>query len=218
MVVDQEQWSDDAVEFVQKKVDPLEDFQSGHAAITNFLVSLVKDRSKSTFLPTIKFVNDILSSCVIPQHSSVPIDQIRGKDGAMAMLVALGPSILSKAGIREQASDVLVTFIFPELDSNVPFIRIRVCQVIQAFCQHDEDEVIFPDQAAEGETLKYPEGWNSVVPRILAYLRNEEELPIRVYAALALEALVEKDGVREHLRPHIAYIMQGILFYVIIIS
>ena len=48
---DAEIWEDDAVEYVRKKTDPMEDFKSPQHAASNLLMTLVRDRS--TTLPQI---------------------------------------------------------------------------------------------------------------------------------------------------------------------
>jgi hypothetical protein len=60
---DQELWDMDPVEFIHKKIDPpLDDFRSPVTGAEELLSTIVGDRYKQTFVPTMTFINNILSA------------------------------------------------------------------------------------------------------------------------------------------------------------
>ncbi len=92
---DAEQWENDPVEYIQRKMDPMEDFRSSVAAAQNLLSGLVKHRFKQTFVPIISFVTNMLES-----YENTPQDQRnpKNKDGAIHMLSCLAKELFGKVG------------------------------------------------------------------------------------------------------------------------
>ena len=59
---DQELWDEDPVEFIHKKIDPpMDDYRSPVTAAEELLRAIIRDRFKQTFIPTMTFINSILT-------------------------------------------------------------------------------------------------------------------------------------------------------------
>ncbi|KAI7906287.1 armadillo-type protein [Cokeromyces recurvatus] len=114
---DQELWDEDPVEFVHKKVDPLEDFHSPQTNAMNFLIDLARDRKKYTFMGILNFVNS---------------------DGAMCMIGGLAYQVLQKKSpVANMMEPFFVTHVFPEFKSKYPFLRARACDLTRHFSDLD---------------------------------------------------------------------------------
>jgi hypothetical protein len=197
-LAEQEIWDEDPLEYIQKKVDPFEDFNSSSGAASALLVSMVKDRFKQTFMPILQFINNQLSINAQPNT----VEMARQKDGALAMLSSVAEIVLSdRSEVKNQIGTVLINFVLPDLRSPYPFLCSRACQVLTAYCQHDDANAI---QMGEGTWLK-------VFEQLLHLVARQNEVPVRVYAALALEHVVSCDGVADAVSQHAGPIMKELL-------
>lgn len=195
---EQELWEDDPVEYIQKKVDPFEDFSSSQGAASTLTVALVKDRHKQTFMPILSFINQQLShNC---QLSS--LQQARQMDGALAMLSAVAEQVLSpRSAVKQQIGTVLSTYVVPCLQQTAyPFLKARACQTLLQFCQND-DECAIVDF-----------GWLGVCEQLMNLMADTcQDIPVRVYAAMAIELVMARPGVAEQVAGHAGLIMQELL-------
>ncbi|ORX79697.1 ARM repeat-containing protein [Basidiobolus meristosporus CBS 931.73] len=190
---DQALWAEDPVEFVHKKVDPLEDFRSPVTACMNLLIDLVRDRKKHTFMGILGFANTVLN-----KYAENPTDPnlARQKDGALCMIGCLSHTILrKKSGLESQMESFFVTHVFPEFRGSYPFLRARACDIMNKFSDLDfqnQDNVAIAFQS------------------LLDCLRDSE-LPVKVYAALAIQPMIRHELVREAIVPHVPQIMNEFL-------
>ncbi|TPX33573.1 hypothetical protein SmJEL517_g03541 [Synchytrium microbalum] len=190
---DKETWENDPVEYIHKKVDPMEEFRSPVVTAEHLLFTIVKDRFKQTFLPVMAFVNNILV-----QYNAQPPNarDPRMKDGALSMVARLADQILSKkSSLRGQMEEFLVREVYPEFRSPVPFMRSRACDVIR----------VFSDLEFQNE-----ENLHTAFQHILNCLQDTE-LPVRVEAALCLNSFFRHDSIQEAMKPHAQNIMQVLL-------
>ena len=87
------QWESDPVEYIQRKLDVMQDFKSSVTAAQELLTGIVKNRFKQTFIPIISFVNEILSAY---NSTSVELRDARKKDGAINLISCLANEMLGK--------------------------------------------------------------------------------------------------------------------------
>jgi importin-7 len=121
---DEELWVEDPVDYIHKKLDPLEDFSSPVAATITFLMNLAKHRNKFIFKKILNFINNVLDTYRdAPPESKDP----HQKDGALKMIGCLADLILrKKSGIAHQIEPFFTTYVFPEFQSQYAYLRARV--------------------------------------------------------------------------------------------
>jgi len=187
---EQEQWEEDPVEYVRKRFDPMDDFKSPVASVSAFLVTLVKDRRSRTFMPILEFINNTIEANKQPQD----INSAYQKDGALAMIGILSDLTLRKnSPVKDQMGNFLLN-LFDDFNSQFPFLRVRICDLITKF----EDLELNDEQAKLS------------LQGVMNCMQNEE-LPVKIAASLALSSLLQYESVQAEIGPHIGVIMQELL-------
>ncbi|KAJ1996738.1 Nonsense-mediated mRNA decay protein 5, partial [Coemansia thaxteri] len=132
---DQELWEDNPVEYVQKRIDPLDDFGSPNVAVSSLLIDLAVDRKKATLSSILSFINGVLDTySQSPPESRDP----RAKDGALNMMGALCGSLCTrKSPIFAALPDILLTHVVPEFKSPLGFLRARA---LDTYCRYSSVE------------------------------------------------------------------------------
>ncbi|KAJ1857110.1 Nonsense-mediated mRNA decay protein 5 [Coemansia sp. RSA 1822] len=190
---DQELWEDNPVEYVQKRIDPLDDFGSATVAASNLLIDLAFDRKSATLNTILGFVNNVLTTYL--QGTEETRDP-RTKDGALNMMGALCGALISrKSPIASTLPEFLLTHVVPEFKSQYGFLRARA---LDTYCRYSS--VVFPDKQIG----------RSVFESVFNLL-HDPELPVRVHAALALHPMIEDDENRDALASHLPQVMQVFL-------
>ncbi|KAI9202660.1 armadillo-type protein [Polychytrium aggregatum] len=190
---DQSVWEENPVEFINKKVDPIESFYSLSAAAEVLLIGIVRDRFSQTFIPVVTLINNILT-----QYNSTPEGQRnpRRKDGALNMMGVLAFDVLKKqSSIKDQMDQFLITHVFPEFDSPHAFLRLRACDLIHRYIDVD-----FANP--EHKIFSFQKVLNAM---------QDPELPVRITAALALGPFREYAEIHAAMIPHAPEIMQAFL-------
>lgn len=91
---DAEVWEEDPVEYVRKKIDPMEDFKSPQSAASTLLTTLVRDRSQ-----TLPQVLEVVSAAVQRYIDAPSEENARRKDGAINMVgIILDPLMENEVG------------------------------------------------------------------------------------------------------------------------
>ncbi|CAO3651162.1 unnamed protein product [Cunninghamella echinulata] len=186
-------WQNDPIDFVHKKIDPLEDFNSPQVNVTNLLINLAHNRKKHTFMGILGFINNVLVA-----YLETPEDQKNGreKDGALAMIGCLANDILAKKSpVANMMDGFFVTHVFPEFKSRFPYLRARACDITRKFSNLDFS-------SEENVTILYE--------NVLQCLRDNE-LPVKVQAALALQPMIRHESVCAAMEPSLPFIMQELL-------
>ncbi len=89
---DHELWDSDPVEFIHKKIDaPIDDYRSPVTGAEELLSAIIQERYKQTFVPTMTFINNILTAY---QNASPQEKDPRQKDGALRMIAHLAEHLL----------------------------------------------------------------------------------------------------------------------------
>ncbi|GAB5589961.1 Nonsense-mediated mRNA decay protein 5 [Umbelopsis nana] len=189
---DAQLWSEDPVEFVHKKIDPLEDFHSAQMHASNLLIDMARHRRKQTFMTILTFTNELLTKYL---ETAPELRNGKEKDGALNIVGCLSNEILSKQTVASMMEPFFVTHVFPEFDSPFPFLRARACSITRQFSDFD---------FAGEENLAI------LYNKLLGCLKDNE-LPVKVHAALALQPLIRHECVREAMIPSLPFIMQELL-------
>lgn len=189
---DLELFESDPPEYLHRKLNYYEQVSAPDVAAMNFLVSLTKNRKTETF-PILNFINSIVN-----RYEAAPEQQknAREKEGALRMIGTLASVILGKKSpIADQVEYFFVRHVFPEFRSPHGFLRARACDTLEKFEQLE---------------FKDPNNLLIVYNNILESMADEE-LPVRVEAALALQPLIRHDVIRTSMQQNIPQIMQQLL-------
>ncbi|KAJ1860834.1 Nonsense-mediated mRNA decay protein 5, partial [Coemansia sp. RSA 2703] len=188
-----ELWEDNPVEYVQKRVEPIDDFGSSNVAASNLLIDLAVDRKKATLSSILSFINGILTTYAqSPADSRNP----RTKDGALAMMSSLCGTLCSrKSPVYNTLPEFLLTHVVPEFTSTYGFMRARA---LDTYCRYSSIE--FSD----------PQITRGIFESVFGLL-SDPQLPVRVHAALALQPMIENEVIRDLLSSHLPQVMQVFL-------
>ncbi|CAB4434389.1 unnamed protein product [Rhizophagus irregularis] len=190
---DEDLWVDDPVDYIHKRLDPLEDFSAPVAATITFLMNLAKYRNKFIFKKILNFINNVLETYRdAPPESKDP----RQKDGALKMIGCLADLILrKKSGIAHHMEPFFTAYVFPEFQSQYPYLRARACDMLMRFNKMDFENKANLAIAFRGVTT----------------CMRDTELPVRVQACLSLQFMIQHESVRNALIPSLPMIMQELL-------
>uniref|UniRef100_H2ZR06 Importin N-terminal domain-containing protein n=1 Tax=Ciona savignyi TaxID=51511 RepID=H2ZR06_CIOSA len=187
---DKETWEDDPHEYIRMKFDIFEDFLSPSSAAQHLLHSAASKR-KQVLQKTMGFCYSVLTDTTTSPESS------RKKDGALHIIGSLADTLLKKKMYKDQLELMLRTHVIPELSSEVGFMRARASWVIQHFSE---------------AKFKKKENIINVVEALKHLLLNDGELPVRVEAAMAIQAfLSEQELAEKHCVQYVRPIMQALL-------
>ncbi|KAI0769096.1 ARM repeat-containing protein [Trametes elegans] len=203
----QEQWESDPIEFVRTTVgtctpercivtprqtehtaDEFEAFDSPVSAATSFLFSLASNRTKTTFLPILGFINRVLQSKpAAPQRY-----------GALNMTAALGPFIMRHPDVKGNMEQFMVQHVLPEFTASEPYMRAVACEVlgtvIKAGFKFSNEQHLHQHFTAIAATI------------------DDAELPVRVHACLALtEMVTDSEIVKTAVAPQVGKVIQTLL-------
>ncbi|KAK2707971.1 hypothetical protein QYM36_015599, partial [Artemia franciscana] len=183
---DAELWESDPHEYVRVKFDIFEDFVSPVTAARELLISICKTR-KDQLQPTMAFLVQVLTS------KEADASQ---KDGALHMVGALSEVLVKKKLYRSQMDSLLAQYVLPEYQSPHGHLRARACWVMHHFC-----EVKFKD----------PELLKQAVQATVHTLLFDRDLPVKIEASIALQALIGSQDCNELIRPKIGEITLQLL-------
>ncbi|KAG2138570.1 armadillo-type protein, partial [Suillus bovinus] len=184
----QAMWEADPVEYVRASVDEYENFSSPVSGATSFLLSLASNRTKTSFLPMLQFINTVLRSNPTPAQ----------RFGALTMMSVLGPFIVRHPDVKGSIEQFMVQYVLPEFTSQEPYLRSVACEVLGVVTK-------------AGITWVSEENLNNH-SRAVALSLDDCELPVRVQAALAItELVVIHDSVRDAVSPQVGKVVQDLL-------
>ncbi|KAG2106647.1 armadillo-type protein [Suillus discolor] len=184
----QAMWEADPVEYVRASVDEYENFSSPVSGATSFLLSLASNRTKTSFLPMLQFINTVLRSNPTPAQ----------RFGALTMMSVLGPFIVRHPDVKGSIEQFMVQYVLPEFTSQEPYLRSVACEVLGVVTK-------------AGITWATEENLNNH-SRAVALALDDQELPVRVQAALAItELVVIHDSVRDAVSPQVGKVVQDLL-------
>lgn len=187
---DEELWQEDPYEYIRMKFDIFEDYASPTTAAQTLLYTAAKKR-KEVLPKMMAFCYQILTD---------PNFDPRKKDGALHVIGSLAEILLKKSLFKDQIELFLQNHVFPLLLSNLGYLRARSCWVLHAF-----------------SSLKFHNELNlrNAVELAKKSLIEDEEMPVKVEAALALQSLISNQTqAKEYMKPHVRPIMQELLHIV----
>ncbi|CAF0864105.1 unnamed protein product [Rotaria sp. Silwood1] len=187
---DIELFNEEPVEFVRARLDILDEYISPVSAAELFLSEAVAKR-KDALMKTVSFLGTII------HNDTVTTKQ---KDGILHMLGVIGNVLIKKKAFVNQLENMIVQYLFPELQSQTAFLRARACYALRNFSK-----------------LEYTNHDNSV--RCLTYLINclcnDTSLPVKVEAAMALNLFMSDSDTGEKgkaiIVPHLQIIVMRII-------
>ena len=201
-----ETFTDEPVEYVRNRLgkflvhtypfphvshlDILDEYVSPVSAAELFLSDAVAKR-KDVLMKTVTFLGTIIHNDKISNKQ---------KDGILHMLGVIGMILIKKKTFVNQLETMIVQYLFPELQSSIPFLRARACYAIRNFSK-----------------LQYSNHENSI--RCLTYLINclcnDNSLPVKVEAAMALNCFMSDMDTGEKgkaiIIPHLQMIVMRII-------
>lgn len=184
----QELWASDPVDYVRTSVDEYENYNSPVSAATSFLFSLASNRTKTTFMPILGFINNILRS-----NPDSP-----RRFGALNMTAALGPFIMRHPEVKTSMEQFLNQYVLPEFSSGDGYMRAIACEVVGTM---EKGQMVWTEE-------KHLNDHFTAVANAL----NDPELPVRVHAALALtEILQNHEQARAAVAPQVGKVIQDLL-------
>ena len=170
--------------------DILDEYISPVSAAEQFLCDAVAKR-KDVLMKTVGFLGTII------HNDTVTTKQ---KDGVLHMLGVIGNVLIKKKAFANQLENMIVQYLFPELQSSTAFLRARACYAVRNFSK-----------------LEYSNGDNAT--RCLSYLINclcnDPCLPVQVEAAMALNLFMSDSDAGEKNKavivPHLQVIVMRII-------
>ena len=180
---DVETFENDPVEFVHKQNSPLADFYDPRMSAITLVKDLVKHRGQDVTQNLLGRMTDILN-----RYNSAPAEQKNHieKDGALLTFGSLSTFLLAKEKYSSQLEGLLVTFVFPDFNSPIAFLRYRACWMVQQF-----STIKWTD---DGSRLR------QLIDLVLHRLKDPA-LPVQIEASIALRFLIEVDGAESSLLP-----------------
>lgn len=174
---DEELWHNDPGEYVRKQYDCTEDLTSPRMAAANLLTKMADLRSKSTILPFLQYLVQVVLD---PYKVHESKELARLKVGAFAALAAVRVKLVSKQELSDGLMSVLKNHVIPDLQSKYGFLRSEAAWLLGqiASCGWDEFEKEI------GQT----------VLRGCVGLLEDSYIPVQASAAGALQFLMGQDG------------------------
>lgn len=169
---DERLWKEDPIEYVRSKYDAI-DADTAVTCGEQLLNAMCKKR-KGVLPNCIQLVTSLLNDPNTPPQR---------KDGALHIVGAVADILLKKDQYKEQFDDVLIRYIFPSMTAPFPFLRARAAWLLSKLSQ-----LKFSREEVLAEVVRN---------LITAILNKEEELPVKVEAAFAIEAFIS-DQHRTH--------------------
>ncbi|CAH0383093.1 unnamed protein product [Bemisia tabaci] len=184
---DDELWHADPHEYIRLKFDIFEDFVSPVMAAQTLLHSACKKR-KNMLQKSIDLILEVLNS----PNAGAP-----QKDGALHMIGSIADILLKKPMYKDKMDEMLARYVFPEFSNPKGHMRARACWVLHYF-----SEIKFKQDEAILEATRL------VVNAVL----KDEELPVKVEAAIALQMFLNsQDKCEKLIEPQIKEITMELL-------
>lgn len=181
-------------EYIHTILDQFEDSSSPENAIISFLFTLVEKRGQITLQPLMEFIYTKLNECNQKQDS---IEVAKDKESAMRILGPIAHKLISpKYQLVGQMEEFLKTFIFPNFQSNYPFLRARACNVSSKF-----DDLEYKD----------PNYIQIIFQGVMACFSEVDQLPVQIEAALALQSFLKFEEFKLSLSAIIVPTMEQLL-------
>lgn len=198
-------WAEDPVEYVRKTYDVLEDFNTPRAAACSLLSVMSRSRRSAVIAPLLSFLTQIMDSYAESRERLARAggSDLQGQELHKTLAVQKDGSLLAFGTIREALvlgdSDantgylraVLNSYVVEEFDSDVPFLRARVCWLYGVLTASG---IIATDTVLPGL-----EG----VQKCL----GDKEFPVRVRAAVDIRYFLHNNIAANRIAPKLAELL-----------
>ncbi|CAF1060914.1 unnamed protein product [Adineta ricciae] len=187
---DIELFNDEPVEFVRARLDILDEYISPVSAAELFLSDAVAKR-KDVLMKTVAFLGTVIHNDTISPKQ---------KDGVLHMLGVIGNVLIKKKTFAGQLENIIVQYLFPELQSPTPYLRARACYALRNFSK-----------------LEFTNSENSsrCLTHLIHCLCNDTSLPVQIEAAMALNLFMSDTDAGEKgkaiIVPHLQVIVMRII-------
>ncbi|XP_065176785.1 importin-7-like [Sycon ciliatum] len=186
---DDELWQDDPYEYIRLHYDAFEDY-TNPVTEARHLVETMCSKRQGMLQRVMEFCSQVLMKTDNPRH----------KDGALHLVGICHESILKKKALRQiMEPQLLVAHVVPSFTAPEGFRRARACWVLR----------MFSGLKLSQDTL------TACVQFVLHSLTSENELPVKIEAALALQDFLigakQAEDIKTLLRNDIVTIVQGLL-------
>ncbi|XP_036433519.1 importin-8 isoform X2 [Colossoma macropomum] len=184
---DEKLWQEDPYEYIRMKFNMFDDHVFPATAAQTLLCKASRMR-KEVLPQMMEFCHQILMD---------PNADPRRKDGALHVIGALADPLLKKRVYRDQMELMLQNYVFPLLNSNLGYLRARSCWVLHCFSPLKfHNELVL----------------RNAVELVKQDLIADQEMPVKVEAAIALQTLVSnQEQAKIYIRPFIRPVMQELL-------
>ncbi|XP_062851040.1 importin-8 isoform X1 [Trichomycterus rosablanca] len=184
---DERLWQEDPYEYIHMKFNMYDEHVFPSTAAKTLLCKASRKR-KEVLPQMMEFCHQILVN---------PNADPRRKDGALHVIGALADPLLKKQAYRDQMELVLQNYVFPLLNSNLGYLRARSCWVLHCFSPLKfHNELVL----------------RNAVELVKQDLIADQEMPVKVEAAIALQTLVSnQEQAKIYIRPFIRPVMQELL-------
>lgn len=190
---DLEIFETDPAEYIHKHIDVYEESATPDIAATNFLVTLIRKRSRHTLNSLLAFVQGVVGRHIANVED---LDLARQQEAALRIMGSISHIILSKKSpIANDIEPFIAQYVFPDFTSPHGFLRARACEFLNRYADVE---------------FKSPENISVAYQSIFNCL-DDENLPVQVEAVLALQPMVRHDGVRRSLSERIPEVMTRLL-------
>jgi hypothetical protein len=184
----QEQWDSDPIDFIRNCVDEYVNYSTPVSSATTFLFSLASNRTKTTFLTILGFINNVLASNPAPAQ----------RYGALNMIAALGPFIMRHPDLKGSMEQFVLQHVSPAFSMQEPYLRSIACEVIGTV-------------EKSGLAWSNPEHLKAQFQAVINAM-DDSHLPVKVQASLALtEMMMAHESVKEAATPIVGKIVQDLL-------
>ncbi|XP_061663321.1 importin-8 isoform X2 [Syngnathoides biaculeatus] len=184
---DERLWQEDPFEYIRIRFYLYDDHAFPASDAKSLLCNAARKR-KEVLPQMMEFCHQTLMD---------PLADSRRKDGSLHCIGALAELLLKKRIYAEQMELMLQSYVFPLLDSRLGYLRARSCWVLHCFSQL---------------TFHNPVALRNAVELVKKDLVDDNEMPVKVEAAIALQMLIRnQEEAKVHIRPHIRPVMQQLL-------
>lgn len=196
-------WAEDPVEYVRKTYDLLEDFNTPRAAACSLLQVLSKSCGSVVTMPLLSFLRQIMDRYA---ESRRQLTRERGndfqaqethnmlavqKDGALLALGTVHEALVSSDQDTDYLHTVLSSYVVEEFDSEVPFLRARVCWLYGILIASENIAIDTVPSGLEG------------VQKCL----RDKEFPVRFRAAVDIRHFLQNDEAANRIAPRLSELL-----------
>lgn len=185
-------FENDPENYIHTKLDIYDDNNSPDLAAISLLITLTSKRKKATLEKILQFAFGLLTQYKVVSD----LENAKKLEGALRLIGALSDHFTNeRSPYYPQMEGFLANLIVPHLTDNYSFIRARSCEIVSRF-----SDIEFVNDAHLGNL------YNGILTSF-----NDDNLPVKLEASLALQSFVKVPKFQEALSACIVDVMQKLL-------